>query len=595
MELFRYKRKSVLVVLTVTVPILFVSGCSPRSKMQSSLPPLAVEVQTVSLSNLPVGSSFLGTITPYIQTTLSPGTSGSLASVNVRPGQVVHQGQLLAKLSGAAAVPAQNAAEQAASALTNAQVQYQDALALYNDHLTADQQVANAQSQVNQQQAALQTAKVNLQKAQLQEQAALGGGNTPADLTALQAVITADQQQLSAAQKQLSLAQTNEQSAKAAYDAAQQAYGNITQEQVTQAAEKYQQEASYYQSWQNGNFTGTNPYYGAMTAANSVYQALSGGYNSLETAQSNYNNATQAVATAESGVASANAQLAGAQKSLSDANPAAGTNAAEQAKLTLAAAQASYNQSNAQYNAAVSSLKLAKQMAADRTQEKQSLDQALNALRQDQVNFNTAQASLQVQLQNGEVLSPISGVVQSVGAQVGQSVGPQTQLVTLASDNPVMATVDVPPSQVSKMKKGTPMSVYVPNLSKTFTGQVLDVHPQLDSTNNEYPVDVLLDGEHPDLLPGLQVQAQLTNTSGKKVILVPADAVLNLQSGAEEVFVVTGNTVHSRIVQVGAMNSTDYEITGGLQVGEKIVVQGQNLLSDGDTVKVVSSGGAKGN
>lgn len=589
------RRKSFYVVAAATAPLLLLAGCSPRGSVQKPLPPLAVQVQTVTLSRMPVGASFLGAITPYIQTTLSPGASGNLASVNVRPGQVVQQGEVLAQLSGTTAVPAQNAATQAAAALASAQVQYQDAQALYNDHLSADQQVASAQAALNQQQAAMQTAQVNLQKAQLQEQAALGGGSTPSDLTALQAVITADEQQLTAAQKQLQLNQTNEQSAKATLTAAKQAYGSITQQQVTQAAQKYQQETSYYQSWQNGGYAGTNPYAAAMNAASSVYQTLSTGYNALQQAQTDYSNAVQAIAGTQASVASAQAQLATAQKQLADANPASGTNAAQQAQLTLAAAQASYNQSKAQYDSAVSSLKLAKQMAADRTQEKQALDQASNALRQDQVNYQTSQSSLQVQLQNGQVLSPISGVVQAVGAQVGQSVGPQTQLITIASDNPVMATVDVPPAVVGQMKPGVAMSVYVPNLNKTLSGHVLDVQPQLNSANNEYPVDVRIDGAHPELLPGLQVQAQLTQSGGQKVILVPADAVLSLQSGADEVFVLHGNKVLSRIVQVGNMSSTEYEITGGLQVGDQLVVQGQNLLSDGDTVKVVSSGGSKGN
>ena len=592
----KHKKAQVAFVAAAVVPLFLLSGCSAAgSKAQKTLPPLAVQVQTVGLSNLPVGSSFLGSITPYIQTTLAPGAQGSLASVNVRPGQVVHQGEVLATLSGAAAVPAQNAAEQAGASLTNAQVQYQDALALYNDHLSADQQVANAQSAVNQQKAALQTAQVNLQKAQVQEQAALGGGSTPQDLSALQAVLQADQQQLTAAQKQLDIAQSNEKSAQDAYTAAQQAYGNITADQVTQAAQKYQQETSYYQSWQSGGFAGQNPYTAAFQSAQSAYQALNTGYNALQTAKTQYNSAVQAVSTATAGVASAQAQLASAQKNMADANPASGTNAAQQAKLTLAAAQAAYNQTKAQYDAAVSSLNLAKQMAADRTQEKQALDQASNTLRQNQVSYQTAQSSLQVQLQNGQVISPISGVVQSVGAQVGQSVGPQTQLITLASDNPVMATVDVPPNEIAKMKPGVGMSVDVPNLSQTFSGRVLDVHPQLDASTNEYPVDVIIDGEHPELLPGLQVEAQLTQSGGQKVILVPADAVLSLQSGAQEVFVLNGNKVHSRIVQVGDMTSTQYEITGGLKVGDKIVVQGQNLLSDGDTVKVVPAAGAKGN
>lgn len=570
-------------------------GLGGTAAKATPIPPEAVSVETIQMSKQSIGDTYLGTVTPYIQTTLAPSASGELSQLNVRAGQTIKAGETLASLDPSTVVPQENAANQANAAVISAQQQYADAQAMYNDNINAQQQISSAQSAVTEQAAALKTAKVNLQKAQLQEQQTLSGSaTTPADESALQAVVDADNQALTAAQKQLDVAQSNLTILQQSLATAQAQYGDITEDQVQQAAQAYQDALSHYQSWQQGGYTGTNPYQANMTADQTVYQDLSNGYSTLQQAQQQYNSGTQSVASAQSAVSQAQANLANAKKSVADAAPpASDSNTAQQAKVAVTAAQDSLTQAQAQYDAAVTSLNMAKKIAGDKTQAKQTLDNASSALRQDQVQANADEKTLQVQIQDGKVVSPISGVVQSVGAQVGQQVGPQTTLLTIASTSPIMATVNVPESDIGKFHTGSAINVQVPSLNQTFVGKVLTIHPQLNQTTNQYPVDVTISGKHSQLLPGLQVQTQLTDSGSKKVILVPADAVLSMQSGAEEVFVEQNGVVHSRIVEVGAMSSTQYQITSGLKVGDKIVVQGQNLLSDGDKVKVVSEDGSK--
>ncbi len=601
------------------------AGCGAPQKTTSAQveqPAIPVQVQTVTLTRMPSGVTFLGSITPYIQTSLSPSTSGTLAEVNVRPGQLVQKGQLLASLGSAINVPEINAVKQAKAALQGSQVlyndakrqylqakvQYQDALDVYHDPLPTDQQVLNAQNAVNEQLAGLNAAKVSLQKAQLQENMSLGGGNTPQDMAALQSVITADKAALSDAQQQLTTDQNNLQVATNAYQTAEKDYGSITQAQVEQAAQAYNQILSHYQAWQSGTFPGSNPYYDTLQSDQSTYQSLSGDYSSLQQAQETYNSATAAVSRDQSSISSAQANLTQAENNLANANPPSGSNANQMAQLTVTAAQAALTQQQIQYNASLSSLQLTEKLTADHTQAKQSLAQAVqslnqaqeslqqagNSVDQNQVQYQTAVTSLQTQVSEGEVIAPMNGIVQSVSAQVGQAVGPQSPLITLASTSPLMATVNVPTTSIGQIANGTTMQINVPSLNLQLSGSVLDIHPQLDTNTNEYPVDVLINGQPQGLLPGLQVEAQLAQATEQPVITVPADAVLSLQNGSEEVFVLSGDKVHAQIVQVGTMSSTTYQITSGLKAGEKVVVNGQNILSDGDTVRVVQTNRSKG-
>jgi hypothetical protein len=156
-----------------------------------------------------------------------------------------------------------------------------------------------------------------------------------------------------------------------------------------------------------------------------------------------------------------------------------------------------------------------------------------------------------------------------------------------------MTTIGVPESDIGRIHSGAPMSVRIPALGVTLSGHVLDIRPLLSTATVSYPVDVRLDAPPSSqilgkLLPGMQTIAVLHTTSVQKTVYVPAASVLSLQSGATEVFVVRHGKAFGQIVQVGAMTANTYQITSGLTPGALLVDNGQNLLSNGDTVRIVS-------
>lgn len=584
--------KSSLYALTGVLGAGAVVGCSLKPAAASKpLPPEAVQVQTVRLTEQSIGNRYLGQITPYVTSTLAPGASGRLASLAVRVGQTVTKGEVLARLSSSVSVPAENSANQASVALAGAEAAYQNELNVYNDRLSSEQQVESAQSQVAEEKAALLSAQANLQKAELSATASLDGGGQ-SGVAALKSAVAAQETALKAAKAELAADEQTYATDSAALSQAKAQFGTITEAQVQTAAQNYQTELSYEQSWQQGGYTGQNPYSAVVEEDDSIYQGLSSGYQTLQQAEQTVTSVASEVSAAKAQVAGDEASLANAEKDMTDSVPAPGSNAAMQIQAGVESAKDAVHQSEVQLQAAQESLKLAEASAADRTTAQASLTQAANALHADEASASAASASLQMQIRDGEIISPISGMVQAVGAQVGEQVGPQTSLVTVASSSPVMATVDVPVGDISKVRPGATMRVYVPSLDRTMTAHVLSIQPKLDSTTEEYPVNLVF--SKPDslgtsgLLPGLEVEAKMVNTASKPVILVPADAVLSLQSGANEVFVLQGDKVHSQMVEIGSVSSNDIQITSGLSVGQKIVVEGQNLLSNGETVKVVS-------
>jgi len=72
-------------------------------------------------------------------------------------------------------------------------------------------------------------------------------------------------------------------------------------------------------------------------------------------------------------------------------------------------------------------------------------------------------------------------------------------------------------------------------------------------------------------------------------IVVPDRAIVKQEgSGQRFVFVLNeDNTVSYIPVGIGRHMGREYEITSGLEEGQKVVVKGQNGLKDGSTVNVL--------
>ena len=79
------------------------------------------------------------------------------------------------------------------------------------------------------------------------------------------------------------------------------------------------------------------------------------------------------------------------------------------------------------------------------------------------------------------------------------------------------------------------------------------------------------------------VRAEIVLDSRQDVPVIPTDAVVN-RGGKWVVFVVEAQRAQLREVELGLVSEETIEILGGLNVGEKVVVTGQDTLQDGAKV-----------
>ena len=70
------------------------------------------------------------------------------------------------------------------------------------------------------------------------------------------------------------------------------------------------------------------------------------------------------------------------------------------------------------------------------------------------------------------------------------------------------------------------------------------------------------------------------------VVIVAKDALI-MRAGRTTVFVVEGDQVRERQVEIGITDRDWAEVHGGVSSGDRVVVVGQRDLADGDRVRVV--------
>ena len=109
--------------------------------------------------------------------------------------------------------------------------------------------------------------------------------------------------------------------------------------------------------------------------------------------------------------------------------------------------------------------------------------------------------------------------------------------------------------------------------------------------NRTFPVELTLPNPGARFKPEMVANVELVRGERESAIVIPQDALVRVEAGFV-VFVVEGEgasaMARSRLVQVGGSQRNRVVILDGLDVGDLLVVLGQQQLANGDRVNVVA-------
>jgi RND family efflux transporter MFP subunit len=245
---------------------------------------------------------------------------------------------------------------------------------------------------------------------------------------------------------------------------------------------------------------------------------------------------------------------------------------------------------------------LAKERAIARSQLDTEIQAQLAARAAVQAaKANVAQAELNIEWTR--VTSLINGIAGIAQVQIGNLVGPSSVLTSVSQTDPIKVYFTVSEQQFMDFHRRFPTEASVEEQRKRIPLQlILGDGSIYDRTGTIYFADrevnpgtgaIRIAGVFPNpnnlLRPGSygRVRASVRTQTG--ALLVPQKAVTELQ-GSQQVAVVTrDDKVSIRVVTVGDQVGDAWIVTGGLEPGERVVVEGLQKLRDGATVRVAEA------
>lgn len=195
---------------------------------------------------------------------------------------------------------------------------------------------------------------------------------------------------------------------------------------------------------------------------------------------------------------------------------------------------------------------------------------------------------LETRLSKSYVTSPISGVVDQKYMSKGEVCGPGTPILNVVDVSRVKISGGMPESFVGDVAKGTEVkitfSVYP---GEEFFGKVNYVAPTISQTNRTFEIETILNNNQGKFKPEMSANIEIEKASIEDAIVLPQDLVVDF--GTEKfVFVLENGVAKKRVVTLGGRNGNDVHITSGLSSGDKLILEGFQSVSDGDTVQIIN-------
>jgi RND family efflux transporter MFP subunit len=266
-----------------------------------------------------------------------------------------------------------------------------------------------------------------------------------------------------------------------------------------------------------------------------------------------------------------------------------------QAKGTLAKDQANQVKADADEKRALDLF--TKKVISD-----QERDTAIAAAGSSRANVEADEAAVkQAELNLGytKITAPIDGVVGFANNQVGDLVNPTSgPLTTVSQIDPIKAVVTAGEGPftdfVSRHPDPKERNEYVKSLDFELILGNGDVYPRkgkfyaldrsLDVKTGSIRYEVTFPNPGDILRPGQFGKVRFVADMKKGAMVIPQEAVNELQGSYQVAVVDENNKVSIRPVKMGERIGAMWEVTEGLQPGDRVVVQGLQKAREGSTV-----------
>lgn len=189
-----------------------------------------------------------------------------------------------------------------------------------------------------------------------------------------------------------------------------------------------------------------------------------------------------------------------------------------------------------------------------------------------------------------KVRAPLEGIVARTYLDIGNVASPQVPVALIVKMDKVKIQLNISEKDIFKIKIGQIAKVWVDTYpQEIFTGEITRISSIIDPLTGMALAEVTLDNPGHLLKPGMFAKVEVIIEKKDNVVIIDKSAILkDLEKGIDYVFVVNSqNEAEKRNLILGLEGEEEVEVISGLKENERLVINGQNYLVDGEKVKIV--------
>jgi multidrug efflux system membrane fusion protein len=197
------------------------------------------------------------------------------------------------------------------------------------------------------------------------------------------------------------------------------------------------------------------------------------------------------------------------------------------------------------------------------------------------------------------IISPVEGRVGLRQIDQGNYItAASTSIVVVTQLHPISVVFTLPEDDVARVmrrvRSGAKLAVTAydrGDVNAIATGVLDTVDNQIDTTTGTVKLRAIFENQDDALFPNQFVNAKLTVDTVRNAPIVPTAAILRGTPGTYVYLVQGDDKVVVRPIKLGEADGARTVVVEGLNVGDRVVVDGTDRLRDGAPVRITEEGG----
>ncbi|MEA1963153.1 MAG: efflux RND transporter periplasmic adaptor subunit [Patescibacteria group bacterium] len=213
-----------------------------------------------------------------------------------------------------------------------------------------------------------------------------------------------------------------------------------------------------------------------------------------------------------------------------------------------------------------------------------------SAKKRTELQISSARAQVDLvsaQLSNTVITAPISGILNKRLTEVGEMALAGSPVAGIVNADSIKIELAVTEFDIGKINEGQEVDVFLSVYpEENFQGIVYYVGLTADTASKKYPVKIQITNNDKKIKAGMVAEVKIIFDDEKRVLAIPETTLFDLDDQKKVYVVNESSKIEVRTVDVDSISESHAFIKSGVVEGEKIVANGNLLLTEGEEINI---------